>query len=312
MSHAQGEGHSLRSQGKTVFTMIRTQYEVLQRDPRMLRLILVAILLLGAAYRFMGLDWGESTHLHPDERFLTMVTTSLDWPKNVAGYFNTATSPLNPHNRGHGFYVYGTFPVFLTKFVGGLVGKSGYDGVDVVGRTLSSIFDLGGVLLIFLIGRRLYGRRQGLLASLLLALTALNIQNSHFYTVDNFTSFFVTLAFYFAVRVAQGEGWGSFLGLGVAYGFAVAGKMNSAGTVAHSAHPRRASPGSFQCHNGRPRCYRGNLHLSTGRTPGRPVSGGDSLVHNCDTGGPGAVMRVGDAVRVPRGAALCLPGTESI
>jgi len=228
MSQAQGEGHPLRSRSKAVFSMIRTQYEVLQRDPRMLRLILVAILLLGAAYRFVGLDWGESTHLHPDERFLTMVTTSLDWPKNVAGYFNTATSPLNPHNRGHGFYVYGTFPVFLTKFVGGLVGKSGYDGVDVVGRSLSALFDLGGVLLIFLIGRRLYGRRQGLLASLLLALTALNIQNSHFYTVDNFTSFFVTLAFYFAVRVAQGEGWSSFLGLGVAYGFAVAGKVNSA------------------------------------------------------------------------------------
>jgi len=97
-----------------------------------------------------------------------------------------------------------------------------------VGRALSSLFDLGSVLLIYLIGRRLYGRRQGLLAALLLALTALNIQNSHFYTVDNFTSFFVILAFYFAVQIAQGEGLGAFLGLGVAYGFAVAGKINSA------------------------------------------------------------------------------------
>ncbi|MCG2768639.1 MAG: DUF2298 domain-containing protein, partial [Anaerolineae bacterium] len=228
MSQAYEEKHPLRRQLAVLVTRFRTQYEMLQHDPRALRVILLAILLVGAAYRFVGVSWGESTHLHPDERFLTMVTTSLQWPTGLKEYFDTATSPLNPHNRGHGFYVYGTFPVFLTKFVGGLVGKTGYDGVDIVGRALSAAFDLGGVFLVYLIGRRLYGRREGLLASLLAAVTVLSIQSSHYYTVDSFTGFFITLTFYFAVRVAQGVGWGSFLWMGVAYGFAVAGKVNSA------------------------------------------------------------------------------------
>ncbi|MCL4508330.1 MAG: hypothetical protein M1296_02255, partial [Chloroflexi bacterium] len=75
------------------------------------RFLLAAILLLAAAFRFIGLNWDDGTHIHPDERFLTMVETALVWPTSnfLATYFNEATSKLNPANVGYSFFVYGDF-----------------------------------------------------------------------------------------------------------------------------------------------------------------------------------------------------------
>ena len=39
---------------------------------------LIAVVMVVAAYlRFVGLNWDELQHLHPDERFLTMVETGI-------------------------------------------------------------------------------------------------------------------------------------------------------------------------------------------------------------------------------------------
>jgi len=44
--------------------------------------VLLLILFVAGVLRFTGLDWDEHQHLHPDERFLTMVENSLTWPKS--------------------------------------------------------------------------------------------------------------------------------------------------------------------------------------------------------------------------------------
>ncbi|MBN1399383.1 MAG: glycosyltransferase family 39 protein, partial [Anaerolineae bacterium] len=195
-------------------------------NAQVMRGLLVAILLLAAAFRFTGLDWDEHQHLHPDERFLTMVENSLDWPESFKQYLDSTVNPLNPYNRGHGTYVYGLLPIALTKFVGQVLGKTGYDGIYLVGRALSGVMDMLCVLLVFLTGRRLYDARVGLLGALLLSVTVLNIQQSHYFTVDTATTLYVTLTLYLAVRVAQGDGWGSVLGMAVAFGLAVASKIS--------------------------------------------------------------------------------------
>ncbi len=184
------------------------------------------ILLLGALLRLHNVDWDEGQHLHPDERFLTMVENSLEWPASVAQYFDSAQNPLNPYNHDFSTYVYGLFPIVIAKFLGQISGYSGYDGVYLAGRVMSALMDLGAVWLIYHIGRRLYDARVGLLAALLLSLTVLNIQQAHFFTVDTTTTLLVTLALYFAVRVAQGEGAGSTVGLGLAFGAAAAAKIS--------------------------------------------------------------------------------------
>src|SRR5262249_29976640 len=81
----------------------------------------------------------------------------------------------------------------------GRLNLTDYYQIHKVGRVLSMLFDLGSVLMVFLIGRRLYGRRVGLLAALLLALAVLPIQLAHFFTVDSATAFFTLLTVYWAV-----------------------------------------------------------------------------------------------------------------
>ena len=60
------------------------------------------------------------------------------------------------------------------------------------------------ILVLFLLGRRLYGRWTGLLAAGFYAVAAFPLQQSHFWTVDTFTTLWVTLALYFAVRALDG------------------------------------------------------------------------------------------------------------
>ncbi|HEX9074714.1 MAG TPA: glycosyltransferase family 39 protein, partial [Anaerolineae bacterium] len=203
-------------------------------------ILLSVILLLGAAFRLTGVNWDDLQHLHPDERFLTMVTSALSFPgednagrlppgcRQWGGFFDTECSPLNPYNHDFGLFVYGTLPIFLTRWVGEVVNQTGYDQIHLVGRVLSALFDLSTVLLIFFIGRRMYGAGAGLLGALFLACSVLDIQQSHFFTVDTFTNVPILIAFWYALDVADGKKWPAFLLAGIAFGLALAGRINIA------------------------------------------------------------------------------------
>jgi YYY domain-containing protein len=202
-------------------------------SPWIYEALLVCILLIGAFFRFVGIEWGDFQYLHPDERFLIWVGTdiqpigtspsTLGTPPNIVnnpwranypsaypdcqswgGYFDASCSPLNPNNRGHSFYVYGTLPLFLTRYAVQLVyGHSGFNEMTVVGRALSALVDLLSIVMVYAIGSRLFKKPVGLLAAAFYAFTVLNIQQSHFFTMDTFINFFTLLAVYFAVRVSQ-------------------------------------------------------------------------------------------------------------
>ena len=87
-------------------------------------LLLFGILAAGAYLRFNGLSWDEDQHLHPDERFLTMVSSSISSVQVPGEYFDTANSSLNPHNRGHTFYVYGTLPLIVVHSIILILGQA--------------------------------------------------------------------------------------------------------------------------------------------------------------------------------------------
>ena len=170
---------------------------------------LVVIILLGAFLRFYGIAWDQDFHLHPDERFLTMVETSISPVSNIQEYFNTATSTLNPHNilDGNGnsvfpFFVYGTLPLFIVRYLAEWTGQAGYGQVYLVGRYLSGLFDIGTIILVFFIARKMSSKRWlPYLAAFLYACSVLPIQISHFFIVDNFSVFFSTLALFAAVNI---------------------------------------------------------------------------------------------------------------
>ena len=128
---------------------------------------LLIILALGAYFRFVGLNWDRDSHLHPDERFLTMVGSAISSVDNPLDYLRTSIATLNPYNFGYSLYVYGNFPMTVTRVAAewatgvcdaaaGAGGErpgwcrhtySGYDGVQLVGRFLSALVDLVACLL---------------------------------------------------------------------------------------------------------------------------------------------------------------------
>jgi YYY domain-containing protein len=200
----------------------------LRLNPTYAAFALGIILAAALALRLYGINWDAGQHLHPDERFIVMVDNGIQWPHSLTQYFDSATSPLNPYNRGFGNFVYGTLPVFLLKLVATLLHRDSYDGALLVGRVLSAVSDLGSVWLVFLAGRRLYGQGVGLLAAAFLTLSVLSIQLSHFMAVDTFTLFFLMVSFYYAVRYLQQGGWGSVAGMGFGFGLALACKLSIA------------------------------------------------------------------------------------
>lgn len=213
---------------------------------------LLALILVAAAYlRLTHVNWDQGWHIHPDERFLTMVLSGMHLPQSLGQFFDSTQSPMNPSNAGYGFFVYGTLPLFIVRIAaeiaqrineaahlwevvpGVLRGMTGYDGIQLVGRAVSGLFDVATVGLVFVVGRRLYSRKVGLLAAAFYAFAVLPLQQSHFFTVDTFGAFFALLTFYFAVRVAQGGeqgrhggGWGTYLALGASLGATLACRIN--------------------------------------------------------------------------------------
>ncbi len=241
-------------------------------------LLLVGVLVLAAWLRFSGSDWGELQHQHPDELSVTSVTydiapigttsdtlgaapTTQSQPWRLAypqtftdcaewgGYFDTACSPLNPQNRGHNAFVYGSLPVFIVRYLAEWTGQ--VSNLKLFGRQLSGATDLVTILLLYLIVSRLYGRKTALLSAAFSALAVMQIQQSHFFTTDNFAVTFMTLAVLFAVEIVVAREkpedlstastprqafflhlirnnlfWWSIL-FGLAYGMALASKLNA-------------------------------------------------------------------------------------
>src|SRR5512137_1916750 len=145
-------------------------------------IFLIGVLLVGAYLRFSGSNWGDLQYQHPDELFLTSVTYDIQPVHSLAEYFNTATSTLNPNNTGHGFYVYGTLPVFIVRGMADLTHQ--LTNLQLFGRYMSALADLASVALLYFMVKRLYGGHVGVLAALFSALAVMQIQQSHFYTTD--------------------------------------------------------------------------------------------------------------------------------
>ena len=166
--------------------------------------LLLIVLALASGLRLAGIGWGGNNLLHPDERFLAMVVTSLEPNEHWLDYFDTSSSTLNPENVGsRPNFVYGTYPLILVRLLGEATGLTGLVELTLVGRIVSMGWDLLTMVVLCLLGARLADRRTGLLAAFFLAVTVLHIQQSHFFTVDLAQTFFVTLSLLLAVRIAE-------------------------------------------------------------------------------------------------------------
>lgn len=160
------------------------------------KLFILFLFLLAFLLRTYGLNWDNNNHLHPDERFLTMVVSDIKLPTSLSQYFDTAASPLNPYNNpSYQFFVYGTFPLFLTKILAVFLHLDNYNQITLIGRVLSALFDSGNIILLYFIAKKFLKSFYVFLPSLIYTFLVLPLQLSHFFAVDTFLNFFILLTF---------------------------------------------------------------------------------------------------------------------
>jgi hypothetical protein len=100
-----------------------------------------------------------------------------------------------------------------------------YDGVSsLTGRLMSVAFGLATVWLTYAIGARLYGRRVGVLAALLIAVMPYTVVVSRQILLDGPMAFFAALALYLLVRFVQTERLAWLYAAAVALGLAALSK----------------------------------------------------------------------------------------
>ena len=108
-----------------------------RRSDRLQLVVLGFILLVAAAFRLHGLEtWDGESHQHPDERFLTIVSSKVTTPESIVDYFNSQRSSLSPYNNSEARYAYGQLPLTLTRVVAEWTGKTSFDTINGVGRAL--------------------------------------------------------------------------------------------------------------------------------------------------------------------------------
>ncbi len=198
------------------------------------KLPILLILIFALCIRLYGLNWDQGQHLHPDERFLTMVAVAQEFPKTLSQYFDPTTSKLNPSNIGHQFYVYGTFPITFVKYVATLLGKGDYFNLTLVGRAVSAVLDVGIVLLVYLFvalfeKQYKWDRRIKYVSAFLYSVMVFPIQQAHFFTVDSFVTFFMLCSLYFAYRARLLRPYRelNIILTAVFFGLALASKVNT-------------------------------------------------------------------------------------
>ena len=175
-------------------------------------LLLGAAIVLGTVMRFHGLLWDAPYFFHPDEGKCIGLTTKLSDSLNVECSY------------------YGTVPVYLLAL--GRFATSSFlppteTNLRLMGRSLSAFLGSLTIVLCYLVARKGYGKRTGVLAAFFMGCTVLHIQLSHFYGVDTFLVFFMVWALYHMIAVAQCEGRRSSLWAGLFSGLSMATKFTS-------------------------------------------------------------------------------------
>jgi 4-amino-4-deoxy-L-arabinose transferase-like glycosyltransferase len=179
-------------------------------------LLPASIVLLGAVARFWNLNWDAGAYvLHPDEWALNQVVRRLG-------------PDLNPH-----FFFYGSFPIYLYRATAQLLTwLTGVDWLDtsrvaLVGRFYSALAGTLIIVMVFLVGRRLWSATAGVIAAALAASAPLLIQAAHFGTVDTSITLAGVTILWLSLKIYDGGGAGTFIACAVVLGLAIATKLTA-------------------------------------------------------------------------------------
>ncbi|MGE5619205.1 MAG: ArnT family glycosyltransferase [Sphingomonadaceae bacterium] len=196
---------------------------------------LVGVLALGLALRWAGMGWGLPFAYQPEE---TSIYFRLANEVALGGKWN----PYYFQNPSLFIYLLGVEFIGVYAVCRALLfGQTPSDLYMVfrgeqelfysVGRLNSVLLGAATVYLVYLVGRRMWGRRVGLVAGALLAVNFLHVRNSQYGVNDVPSAFFVVAAVYFAVRLAENGAWRHYALAGLMAGLAASTKYNAGAVV---------------------------------------------------------------------------------
>jgi hypothetical protein len=167
----------------------------------------------GVAARFLGLTWGLPFELHPDEPVVLGLIEQMSW------------RDLNPR-----FFVYPGLFLYQLFGLGRMVFAFGGEYLDLLlaARFLAAIHSVATVLFVYLLGARLGGRRLGLIAAALVALTGALVLHAHYATTDTPATALATATLWLAVRARQRGSYAELLGATAVAGLATSTKYSVA------------------------------------------------------------------------------------
>ena len=192
---------------------------------------LLAILVVGLGLRWAGMNWGLPFAFQPEE-----TSIYVRWAMEFALHHQ-----WNPHyfeNPSLLIYLLGV--EFTGIFAVARVLQFGQDPGDLymvfrgeqqlfygLARLNSVLLATATLFVVYLIGRRLWSERAGLIAAALLAVNFLHVRNSQYAVNDVPSTFFLVLSFYFALRLVEGGRWRDYLLAGLMAGLAASTKYNA-------------------------------------------------------------------------------------
>ena len=205
------------------------------------------IVLLALGLRLHGLNWDSGYGFHPDERDIYMRSGCMyealaanpgyakcgylnSQPQTVPGipgisvFLDPERSPLNPH-----WFPLGSILLYLMVFIRSIVEL--FTDVSALemryaGRVIAALADVGSVVMVFVLGRRLYGGAVGLLAACFTAIAVIHVQNSHFFRPETMSVLFTLVSFWAMLRMVERKRLKDSLILGLAIGLTMAPKVS--------------------------------------------------------------------------------------
>jgi 4-amino-4-deoxy-L-arabinose transferase-like glycosyltransferase len=188
--------------------------------------VFLVILVLSFATRFWGLGWGLPNTYHVDENWFAGKAANFLEGNLDPKFFDVPT--LHMYTLAGLWKVY-----FLIEKAGGQV-RTAAEFRDtliqnptvfyLIGRALSALMGIGTILLLYLLGKRMYGPRAGAIAALMLVFALDHARISHDMLPDVPMVFFLVLSYLCIWNVAEKGRTRDYLWAGVAAGLAMTTK----------------------------------------------------------------------------------------
>ncbi len=189
------------------------------RSKKFIFIFLLALIVLGGFLRFYNLNWDGGHFFHPDERNIANAVTKIDFFRQ-----------LNPQ-----FFAYGSLPIYLYRATADILVSlthnhawvSEWPYINLISRGFSAFFSILTIPLVFLLSKKIWNKKIGLLAALFTTFSPSLIQTAHFGVTESMLVFWLIAITLFSFNLSKNPTIKNYLRIGIISGLAMATKISA-------------------------------------------------------------------------------------